>query len=154
MKNNSKGITLIALVITIIVLLILAGVSIAMLTGDNGLLTKATESKTSTAKSEVAERVNMELNAQMTNAMSENKFDSKNSIENSLGLTSGKIGDYTITVTVTDSTENPGKYGIDAKVEIAISGSTATNDFNPSTGKVEYNSTSKKWEITPIKVKN
>ena len=40
MKNN-KGITLIALVITIIVLLILAGVSIAMLTGQNGILTQA-----------------------------------------------------------------------------------------------------------------
>ena len=36
MKNNIKGITLIALVITIIVLLILASVSIALLTGQNG----------------------------------------------------------------------------------------------------------------------
>ncbi len=44
-KKSSKGITLIALVITIIVLLILAGVSTAMLTGDNGILTQATESK-------------------------------------------------------------------------------------------------------------
>ena len=44
MKNN-KGITLIALVITIIVLLILAGVSIAMLTGNNGILTQANEAK-------------------------------------------------------------------------------------------------------------
>lgn len=35
MKNNKNGITLIALVLTIIVLLILAGVSIAMLSGDN-----------------------------------------------------------------------------------------------------------------------
>ena len=43
--KTSKGITLIALVITIIVLLILAGVSIAMLTGDNGILTKSTEAK-------------------------------------------------------------------------------------------------------------
>ncbi len=44
MKNiskNSNGITLIALVITIIVLLILAGVSIAFLTGNNGILTQA-----------------------------------------------------------------------------------------------------------------
>ena len=40
-KNNKKGITLIALVITIIVLLILAGVSISMLTGDNSLLENA-----------------------------------------------------------------------------------------------------------------
>lgn len=42
MLKKNGGITLIALVITIIVLLILAGVSIAMLTGDNGLLTKTT----------------------------------------------------------------------------------------------------------------
>ena len=42
---KQKGITLIALVITIIVLLILAGVSIATLTGDNGLLTKTQEAK-------------------------------------------------------------------------------------------------------------
>ena len=40
-KDNKKGITLIALVITIIVLLILAGVSISMLTGDNSLLGNA-----------------------------------------------------------------------------------------------------------------
>lgn len=40
-KKLNKGITLIALVITIIVLLILAGVSIAMLTGQNGILTQA-----------------------------------------------------------------------------------------------------------------
>ncbi len=43
--KNMKGITLIALVITIIVLLILAGVSIAMLTGQNGILTQAQNSK-------------------------------------------------------------------------------------------------------------
>ena len=42
------GITLIALVITIIVLLILAGVSIAMLTGNNGILTQARRAKTET----------------------------------------------------------------------------------------------------------
>ncbi len=45
MMKGIRGITLIALVITIIVLLILAGVSIAMLTGDNGILTQANESK-------------------------------------------------------------------------------------------------------------
>ena len=40
-KNN--GITLIALVITVIVLLILAGVTIATLTGENGILTRASD---------------------------------------------------------------------------------------------------------------
>lgn len=62
MKNN-RGITLIALVITIIVLLILAGVSIAMLTGENGILNQATTAKDDTAAAEAVERMNMELNA-------------------------------------------------------------------------------------------
>ena len=42
-KTNQKGITLIALVVTIIVLLILAGISIQMLTGQNGILVRAGE---------------------------------------------------------------------------------------------------------------
>ena len=48
LKRKEKGITLIALVITIIVLLILAGVSIAMLTGENGILTQAQNAKNRT----------------------------------------------------------------------------------------------------------
>lgn len=61
--KNQKGITLIALVITIIVLLILAGVSIAMLTGENGILNQATNSKTETTKAEAVEKINLALNA-------------------------------------------------------------------------------------------
>lgn len=43
--NNKKGITLIALVVTIIALLILAGISITMLTGENGILVRTTDAK-------------------------------------------------------------------------------------------------------------
>lgn len=60
MKENlkgKKGITLIALVITIIVLLILAGVSIAMLTGQNGLLSQAINAKDETIIAEEKEQV-------------------------------------------------------------------------------------------------
>lgn len=60
--KEQKGITLIALVITIIVLLILAGVSIAMLTGQNGILTQANNSKTETVKAEAIEKINLTLN--------------------------------------------------------------------------------------------
>lgn len=45
--KEKKGITLIALVITIIVLLILAGVTIVTLTGDNRIITKSNKCKTS-----------------------------------------------------------------------------------------------------------
>ena len=57
--KEKKGITLIALVITIIVLLILAGVTIATLTGDNGILTKAQEASIQTRGAQVEEVVNL-----------------------------------------------------------------------------------------------
>ena len=68
MKKNTKGITLIALVITIIVLLILAGVSIAMLTGDNGILTQAQNAKNKTERGKVNEKNTLESYEQMINA--------------------------------------------------------------------------------------
>ena len=61
--KTNKGITLIALVITIIVLLILAGVTIAMITGENGILTKTTEAKNETAKATAKEKVQTEVMA-------------------------------------------------------------------------------------------
>lgn len=45
MLKEQKGITLVALVITIIVLLILAGVTISLTLGENGLLNRAEQSK-------------------------------------------------------------------------------------------------------------
>lgn len=56
-KQKIDGITLIALVITIVVLLILASVSIATLTGDNGILSKANNAKTETEKANIKEQV-------------------------------------------------------------------------------------------------
>ena len=60
-RKEEKGITLIALVITIIVLLILAAVSIATLTGENGILTKANKAKeeTETASEEEQRKLAM-----------------------------------------------------------------------------------------------
>ncbi len=55
MKKRNKGITLIALVITIIVLLILAGITITTLTGDNGILSKANNASEETKKKEYEE---------------------------------------------------------------------------------------------------
>ena len=61
-KNmRNKGITLIALVITIIVLLILAGVSIATLTGENGILTRANDAKVETEEATAKEKVQVEV---------------------------------------------------------------------------------------------
>ena len=60
--KEARGITIISLVITIVVLLILAGVSINLLLGDNGIIIKATEAKDSYSKSAVKEKVSFLLN--------------------------------------------------------------------------------------------
>ncbi len=73
MKDNKKianrGITLIALVITIIVLLILAGVSIATLTGENGILTKSGTAKEQTEIEEAKEQAKLDIAAWTTNKL-------------------------------------------------------------------------------------
>ena len=58
MKNN-KGITLIALVITIIVLLILAGVSISLVVGNNGILTQSKSAVETNREAKAKEEVEM-----------------------------------------------------------------------------------------------
>ena len=74
-KNNqlkaSRGITLIALVITIIVLLILAGVTIAALSGPNGILTNATKAREDNAKAQVIEEARVDILAKQTEKMGE-----------------------------------------------------------------------------------
>ena len=61
--KTNKGITLIALVITIIVLLILAGVTIATLTGDNGILSKVETAKMETDEGKIVEEIKLGYNA-------------------------------------------------------------------------------------------
>ena len=65
-KRNTKGITLIALVITIIVLLILAAVTINALSGDNGILKRASEAKNSTGISKEEESVKVAVAEALT----------------------------------------------------------------------------------------
>ena len=60
-KYGRKGITLIALVITIIVLLILAGVTIATLTGENGILTRASDAKKENGIASVKEQAQLDI---------------------------------------------------------------------------------------------
>lgn len=59
--RKKSGITLISLVVTIIVLLILAGVTIATLTGENGILTRATEAKEETQEGEDIENIKLAI---------------------------------------------------------------------------------------------
>jgi len=65
--KKEKAITLIALVVTIIVLIILAGVSISLVLGDNGIITKAKEAKLTYEEEAAREKVNMLLLEYRTN---------------------------------------------------------------------------------------
>ncbi len=58
-KNKERGITLIALVVTIIVLIILAGVSIAMLVGENGIITQAQRADELTTQAQQKEAIEL-----------------------------------------------------------------------------------------------
>ncbi|MNS90754.1 hypothetical protein D3C72_1248170 [compost metagenome] len=66
MKN--KGITLIALIVTIIVLIILAGISINILIGENGILTKAELAKEQSSLAENKENADLEKTNQLLNS--------------------------------------------------------------------------------------
>lgn len=92
----NKGITLIALVITIIVLLILAGVSIAMLTGTNGILTQAQNAKQTTEIAQVKEewdleKLGLQMQEQKTDAINASGEEVKNYIKNMPNNLVGKI---------------------------------------------------------------
>ena len=71
--RNQKGITLVALVVTIIVLIILSGISINLLLGKNGLITKAQEAKKQQKIAEIKEKISLELSAAETDAIIRNE---------------------------------------------------------------------------------
>ena len=85
MNKNQNGITLIALVITIIVLLILAGVSIAMLTGDNGILSQAVRAGDETQIAEDEEQVNMAIDQYTSEYYDEKYVNRSTSTKDGLG---------------------------------------------------------------------
>lgn len=120
MKNN-KGITLIALVITIIVLLILAGITIAMLTGDNGLLTKSNQAKVTDLAASATEKVKLAVAAanleMQTQLVTNSSYDPKtanylvsgttyrNSIEKLIEDDLKPAGDWEVTSTAASGSE-------------------------------------------------
>ena len=166
--KQAKGITLIALVITIIVLLILAGVTISMLTGENGILNQATNAKNATDKSEFEEQVSLAVMAAKTNKTgSINTSD----LETELNKISGaeitksannelpwtvKKGSYEVTITADGVTTNTtGKDDskkdedtrtvIEQATEAKPEGSTIDSATNENTGIVMIDGNQNEW---------
>ena len=108
--KNKKGITLIALVITIIVLLILAGISLSLVLGENGILKKAQDGVTNHGKATIAEQIKLAYAAyEMAKANGEKETAAnfiKNRLKNELGIDDDDIrveeSDGDIIVTTND----------------------------------------------------
>lgn len=132
--DRNKGITLIALVVTIVVLLILAGVTIATLTGDNGIITRTNQAKEETEKAGAKEKVQVEVAASFDEY---GKFDMdklKENLKNNLGLQESDIKDNpdgSITVTV-DGYE----VTVDSNGNVTVEGEATPPVNPPETGNV------------------
>ena len=120
MIKKEKGITLVALVITIIVLLILAGVTIAMVVGDNGILTRSRQSKFESIESEVQEKIKMAMSDLAADIETEEATNSSVSYKGSDVVT---ILERTLGSGNIAENSGAGKY----KVEFVKSGPTTTN---------------------------
>ena len=169
--KKQKGITLIALVVTIIVLLILAGVSIAMLTGNNGILTQGKRAKEETTVGHEKETVQMayagakakklgeevtaeDVNEQLT-INGENATATEGTNKIIVTFTSGKV--YTIDQSGKITQKTPAKKGTLAYMYENAEGCTKTdgsctnaehlhigdyvNLANPEEGKIDISAT-------------
>ena len=133
MRKNTKGITLIALVITIIVLLILAGVSISMLTGQNGILAQANNAKQATEQSGAKEKAELAVVGAITKSN-----DGSLTIEN----LKEELSNYGI---ATDKTEFPVEIELDGQKLVINNSGKVTNykEMAKITGQETANTTTK-----------
>ena len=148
--KSTKGITLIALVVTIIILLLLAGVSIAMLTGNNGILTQGQRAKEETRIAGVEEVVKLykqgkyidsttgsvteNANEMLENLkgqklVSEDEIDRENeiiTIKRKDGSIAKEIQYGMVTITISKTPENEKAVRVTLKVE-SVEGTKALN---------------------------
>ena len=96
MKRNERGVTLIALVVTIVVLLILAGTAIAMLSGDDGIMTNAQRAQAANTEGEVREKFQLAYSALRTeidvNSAVDSAYDAQDDIEDLFEIAVKEMG--------------------------------------------------------------
>ena len=135
-KNKLKaneGITLIALVITIIVLLILAAVSIATLTGENGILSKANTAKTETEKAGAKEKVQMAVMGSFDNSGKLDYGQLKTNLDNVEGIDKSTVPNPITKLPITVNVDGH-NVKIDEKGNVTVEGNGG-GTTNPPTGE-------------------
>ena len=140
MKNN-KGITLIALVVTIIVLLILAGISIAMLTGQNGILGRASESSVKNAIGAAKDEISLAVNDYQADYYEKYYVDNDTTAQTQTldEYVKGKLSDAYGTAKAVGNTGCEAVYS-DGTVTITYAGSTVKAEGTVADGAIN------KWE--------
>ena len=126
--NIEQGITLIALVITIIVLLILAGVSIATLTGDNGILKQANQANENNNSAAAREKVEVEALGSIDKSGKFNEGIFKTNVEKNIKGSSIRESENSLIVTVDGYNVTVDKESGD------VTEVTKSNGKKPSTG--------------------
>ncbi len=131
LKKTENGITLVALVVTIVVLLILAGVSINLVLGNNGIIAKAKDAETKSAEASQNDLKGMNaLTEEMNNALGEKP---------KVDLSKYKIGDYV-------------NYTYDTAENYVLTSATCGSSSNPTDGIPQ--TTGLKWRILNIDESN
>ena len=125
--KSTKGITLIALVVTIIILLILAGVSIAMLTGNNGILSQAGRAKDRTREEGAREKIQLEVMGAYDKYGDIDLGKLKTNLDNNVGADTSKINDILIDGATT------GKITVDGK-DFYVDGNGNVLDYDGPEG--------------------
>lgn len=144
-KIQEKGITLIALIITIIVLLILAGVTIASLTGSDSTPAKANEAKQKNDIGAAKDDVSLTVQNALTDAYVSAYVDGNSS----KGSASTDVGDYVITTVKAKYDDKPQlglatiTVGADGKITISTTDVTETGSINPVGGILT-------WDTIPL----
>ena len=165
--KNQRGVTLIALVVTIIVLIILAGIAIAALMGDNGVITRSKLAKRNQIEGEVRDSINLAIQAAKMEAeqkaVSSPSFSAatelgtgtiiKNAIVNELKPTASSAGDNgyhvatangSVTITYTSADYKNATNDSNASIICYITVTGNSFAFNTNQGD---NSTG--WDYTP-----
>ena len=158
-EDMNQGITLIALVITIIVLLILAGISIASLTGENGILNKASQAGEKTIKAQLKEEIELAIIEIQAEELPKGRSVTLETLVN--GQLTNKLQDITATL---ENNEIIGEYKgydytIDDKFNVIIGGQVKGISIEYELNNQEYtnqditltiHATSTNGEITKI----
>lgn len=137
MFKKQNGITLVALVITIIVLLILAGVTISMVVGQNGVLSQAKSAATNTKDAEAKEALELALSGAQGDYVGTDMSDSFFN-----WLTSGSDKDARANTLKTKLTENISSDFTVSEVSLE------QNDSRSATVKITKNSSNYSFTVT------